>query len=261
MIKYKRIPFETIVNARDLGGFAAGEGKITRYGVILRTDCPIGVSEKDKEFLKRYNVTLSIDLRGKDETISTPSGMQGLEWHTYIHCPITEDHSIIRSGEDGKESAPPPPPPAEGNFDLGDSYVGMLEEGKAWAKKVITLIAEHPDAVMFHCFIGKDRAGLIAALLLGAVGVCDTDIMMDYSASMSCLRPKYNKMGADFLPKKRGRPDFSWGFFGSVPESMEAALCHMNEKYGGVEGYLLDCGVAPETLEKLRAKLLEDAVW
>ena len=103
MIKYKRIPFETIVNARDLGGFATKDGRITRYGAVLRTDCPIGASEKDKEFLKKYNVTLSIDLRGKDETISTPSGMKDLDWHTYIHCPITEDHSIIRSGEDGKE--------------------------------------------------------------------------------------------------------------------------------------------------------------
>ena len=82
MIKYKRIPFETIVNARDLGGFATKDGRITRYGVVMRTDCPIGVSEKDKEFLKKYNVTLSIDLRGKDETISTPSGMKGLDWHT-----------------------------------------------------------------------------------------------------------------------------------------------------------------------------------
>ncbi len=259
MTKYKRIPLETVVNTRDLGGYAAGEGKVTRYGAVIRSDCPIGISEKDKEFLKNYGVTLSIDLRGKDETISSPSGMKGLDWHTYIHCPITEEHSILRSGEDGKEKAPPPPPPAEGNFDMGDSYIGIVEEGKAWVKKVITLIAEHPGAVMFHCFIGKDRAGIMAALVLGAVGVCDTDIMMDYSASMSCLRPKYNAMGADFLPKKRGRPDFSWGFFGSVPESMEAVLCHLNEKYGGVPAYLLDCGVTEETLEKLRCKLLEDA--
>jgi protein tyrosine/serine phosphatase len=57
--------------------------------------------------------------------------------------------------------------------------------------------------VLYHCFIGKDRAGLLTALLLGACGVSDTDIMMDYSASMSCLRPKYNKMNIDFLPKKR----------------------------------------------------------
>jgi protein-tyrosine phosphatase len=114
---------------------------------------------------------------------------------------------------------------------------------------------------MFHCFIGKDRAGTIAALILGAAGVCDTDIMMDYSASMSCLRPKYMKMGTDFLPKKGGRPDFSWGFFGSVPETIETALCHLNEKYGGVVGYLKDAGVSDETIQKLRDKFIEDAEY
>ena len=120
------------------------------------------------------------------------------------------------------------------------------------------LCAEWEGGVMFHCFIGKDRAGTIAGLLLGAVGVGMTDIMMDYSASMSCLRPKYDKMGASFLPQKRGRPDYSWGFFGSVPESMECVWYYLHEKYGGYEGYLKACGVTDETLQKLRDKFLED---
>ncbi len=261
MVYYKRIPFETLVNARDLGGFSAGPGKVTKYGVFYRTDCPIGISEKDKALLRDFGVTLSLDLRGVDEVESTPSGMKDVPGHTYIHCPISEEHRILKSNDGEKKAPPPPPADLPANFDMGDSYVEILEQSKPWAKKVIGLLASWDGAAMFHCFIGKDRAGLISALVLGAAGVCDTDIMMDYSVSMSCLRPKYNKMGADFLPKKRGRPDFSWGFFGSVPESMEAALCHVNEKYGGVPGYLKDAGVSEETLEKLRAKFVEDAEY
>ena len=260
MVYYKRLPLETLVNARELGGYIAGPGKVTKYGVFYRTDCPIGISEKDKQFLLDRGVTLSIDLRGTDETVSTPSGMKDVPGHTYIHCPINEEHRIIKSG-DGERKGPPPPRELPPDFNLGDTYVGMLEEGKPWAKKVIELLANWEGTAMFHCFIGKDRAGLIAALLLGAVGVCDTDIMMDYSASMSCLRPKFNKMGVDRLPKKGGRPDFSAGFFGSVPETMETALCHLNEKYGGVPGYLKECGVSDETLEKLKAKFVEDAEY
>ncbi len=260
MVYYKRLPLETLVNARELGGYIAGPGKVTKYGVFYRTDCPIGISEKDKQFLLDRGVTLSIDLRGTDEAESTPSGMKGVPGHTYIHCPINEEHRIIKSG-DGERRGPPPPHELPPDFNLGDTYVGMLEEGKPWAKKVIELLANWDGTAMFHCFIGKDRAGLIAALLLGAVGVSDTDIMMDYSASMSCLRPKFRKMGADRLPKKGGRPDFSTGFFGSVPETMETALCHLNEKYGGVPGYLRECGVSDETLEKLKAKFVEDAEY
>ncbi len=262
MVYYKRIPMETLVNTRDLGGWSCGPGKVTKYGVFIRTDCPIGISEKDKKFLLDHGVTLSIDLRGVDEVESQPSGMKDVPGHTYIHCPISEEHRIIKSN-DGEKKAAPPPPPRElpKDFNFGDTYVEMLETGKPWAKKVFELCANWEGTVMFHCFIGKDRAGTIAALLLGAAGVCDTDIMMDYSASMSCLRPKYNKMGSDFLPKKGGRPDFSWGFFGSVPETMETALCHLNEKYGGVVGYLKDAGVSDESIAKLRAKFVEDAEY
>ena len=262
MVYYKRIPMETLVNTRDLGGWSVGPGKVTKYGVFIRTDCPIGISEKDKKFLLDHGVTLSIDLRGVDEVESQPSGMKDVPGHTYIHCPISEEHRIIKSNDGDKKDAPPPPPrELPKDFNFGDTYVEMLETGKPWAKKVFELCANWEGTVMFHCFIGKDRAGTIAALLLGAAGVCDTDIMMDYSASMSCLRPKYLKMGTEFLPKKGGRPDFSWGFFGSVPETMETALCHLNEKYGGVVGYLKDAGVSDETIQKLRDKFIEDAEY
>ena len=256
MVYYKRIPLETLVNTRDMGGFPAGPGKVTKYGVFVRTDCPIGISENDKQYLLKYGVTLSVDLRGVNEQKATPSGMNGVPGHTYVHCPITEEHEIIKSGPDGKRAPLAAPGP---DFDLADSYIEMLETGKPWAKKVIELLTNWDGVAMFHCYIGKDRAGLIAALLLGAVGVCDTDIMMDYSASMSCLRPKYEKMTKMHVPiGKRGRPNYSWAFFGSVPETMETAICHMKENYGGIVGYLKAAGVSDETLEKLRAKFVED---
>ncbi|NLL38835.1 MAG: tyrosine-protein phosphatase [Clostridiales bacterium] len=256
MVKYKRIPMETLVNVRDLGGYAAKDGKITKYGQFLRSDCPIGISEKDILFLKEYGVTLSIDLRGVDEVESTPSDLAGLEGHTYRHCPISREHSVLKS-KDEKNRAQESVPPGE-NFDLGDSYIEIAETAKPWVKQVFELCAEWDGGVLFHCFIGKDRVGIISAILLGACGVSAPDIMMDYSASMSCLRPKYNTMNTDFLPQKRGRPDYSWGFFGSVPESMEALLCHLNEKYGDIPGYLKDCGVTEDLINMLREKLLED---
>lgn len=256
MVKYKRIPMETLVNVRDLGGYAAPEGKIVRYGCFLRAECPAGLSEKDLRFLKDYGITLSLDLRGVDEAAALPSSLKEAPDHTYIHCPISQEHSILHG--DSETASVPPPPPQE-NFDLGDSYIDIAETAKHWVKRVFELCTDWDGGVLFHCFVGKDRAGIIAAMLLGACGVCDTDILMDYSASMSCLRPKYDRMAPDFLPRKRGRPDYSWGFFGSVPESMEALLCHIYEKYGGIPAYLKVCGISGDTIEKLRGKLLEAA--
>ena len=257
MVNYKRIPMETLVNVRDLGGWPASDGKMTKYGVFLRTDCPIGITENDIRFLKDYGITMSIDLRGIDEVTFAPSGLSCIPGHTYIHCPVSEEHSIIKSGEGDAPKLPPSPP--QENFDLGDSYIEIAETAKPWVKRVFELCAGWDGGVMYHCFIGKDRAGIMTALLLGACGVSDTDILMDYSASMRCLRPTYPTMAGGLLPKKRERPDYSWGFFGSVPESMEALLCHLSDKYGGVTGYLKACGISEKIIESLQYKLLEKA--
>ncbi len=258
--KYKRIPLETMVNVRDLGGYAAMDGTVVRYGKFLRGDCPAGISESDIRFLKEYGITLSIDLRGCDETEKIPSGLKGIEGHTYKHCPILVGQPILHSGRgenSGQANRPHEQLKAEDNFDLGDSYIDIAENAKSWVKQVIELCAYWDGGVIYHCFLGKDRAGIISALLLGACGVCDTDIIMDYCASMICLRRKYESMNPEFLPKIRGRPDYKWGFFGSVPESMDALLCHLTERYGGVAGYLIDCGVSAKAVDALRYKLLE----
>ena len=130
MVKYRRLPLEKLVNARDLGGYAAAGGKITKYGVFLRTDCPVEISEKDWQYLKDYGVTMSIDLRGNDEAANSPSALADVPGHTYVHLSITGEHSVIRSGEKRPEF---PKEPVKDNFDLGDAYVGFLKEGREWA--------------------------------------------------------------------------------------------------------------------------------
>ena len=92
MFKYRRLPLEKLVNARDLGGYAAAGGKITKYGVFLRTDCPVEISEKDWQYLKDYGVTMSIDLRGNDEAADSPSALADVPGHTYVHLSITGEH-------------------------------------------------------------------------------------------------------------------------------------------------------------------------
>ncbi|NLO47422.1 MAG: tyrosine-protein phosphatase [Clostridiales bacterium] len=261
MIKYKRVPLETMVNVRDLGGYAAMDGRVTRYGKFLRADCPIGISENDIRFLKEYGISLSIDLRGSDETLKMPSGLNGTQGHTYRHCPAMIDRPtphIIRSADKTAKNGSKASLTAEDNFDLGDSYIDIAESAKIWIKQVFELCAGWEGGVIYHCYLGKDRAGIISAMLLGVCGVTETDIIMDYCASMVCLRPKYERMNPVFLPTIRERPDYKWGFFGSVPESMEALLRHITEKYGSVSSYLTDCGVTDKAINRLKDKLLEE---
>jgi protein-tyrosine phosphatase len=260
MTCYKRLPLETLVNARDLGGFPTKDGRVTKYGVFIRSEVPKALSEGDLSFLRKYGVSLSLDFRGTQEIKNLPSKLEGLEDIKYLPCPMMNEDAAKASKRE--EHAPPPGGVSKSLFDINwvPVYTAILEAGKDWVRRVLTLAADWEGVVHYHCFTGKDRTGLFTALLLGLCGVDYNDIMWDYSLSMTCLRPFYEKMDTGILfTKEDGSPDFTRGFYCTSPETMFEVLGYLDKNYGGVEGYVRACGVETETIEKLRAKLTEEA--
>ncbi len=140
---------------------------------------------------------------------------------------------------------------------LGDSYIDIAENAKSWVKQVIELCAYWDGGVIYHCFLGKDRAGINFSTASWRLRRLRYGYNHGLLPSMICLRRKYESMNPEFLPKNPRASDYKWGFFGSVPESMDALLCHLTERYGGVAGYLIDCGVSAKAVDALRYKLLE----
>ena len=262
MTHYKRLPLETLSNARDLGGFPA-EGGVTRYGVFVRSEVPKALSEKDIRFLRDYGVTMSLDFRGANESASLPSTLRELPGFRYELCSMYDTEVAKASGGGEAKEMPKlePAKPGEPSFfdmDWVPVYIDITEKGKAWVKRNFELAAECEGCMLYHCFTGKDRTGVFTALLLGVCGVSKIDIIADYSLSMSCLRPFYDALpGGPYFVDSEGRPDYSRGFYRTAPETMERVVEYWEQNYGSITDYVRACGVSEAVIERIREKLIE----
>jgi len=120
----------------------------------------------------------------------------------------------------------------------------------------VRAVADAPaGGVLLHCHAGKDRTGVVVALLLGLVGVPDTEIAADYAASEDRLWPLYYRMEAEAAsdPVKlagiqRQKPI-------ALPETMQSVLDHLHTRYASVSSYLLTAGLTEDELGRIRHRL------
>ena len=246
---YRTLPLHGLVNARELGGYPAAGG-VTKFGRFIRHEIPVGLTEADIAFLKDYGVTTSIDLRSARETVRHRSELADVPWINYVNCPIGKKQ--VESGSAMK---------IESFVSWGVFYTQMAEESSEWVGRTLTLMAEAKGAVMFNCTTGKDRTGIISAMLLGLAGVSDEDIIADYAVSQIYMRGKYALL-METLPPIKTEDGENWDytldhpFFKTSPDNMAELLRYIREGYGNIEGFIKKCGIPPETVEKLREKLL-----
>lgn len=253
----RRLPLTGLKNARELGGFPTKDGKVTRYGQFIRTELPRKLTEGDLDYLRRYGVTVSVDLRGKPETEHLVSMLRGVDWCRYVHEPVFNEQ--VAMGDQSEERKEPPLP---GPFiEWGKLYITMIEQHKDWTRRVLSLAAEVEGVMQYHCTTGKDRTGILTALLLSIARVPEEDIIADYCVSQVYMRPVYEELTRLMPPllKENGEavmPDLDSPFFLTSPSNMRQLLEHLNEKYGSVEQYVLDCGVTQEAVDAIRRKLV-----
>jgi protein-tyrosine phosphatase len=139
---------------------------------------------------------------------------------------------------------------------LANDYKGMIDRYQSTIAEILTVIASAPPGgVLIHCMAGKDRTGIIAAFLLSLVGVPNEIIAADYAMTSECLRP----MDEDWLengPGERAERERSQARVKARDEVMLEVLAHVDERYGGVEAYLLEAGVTAADIQRLRERLL-----
>ncbi len=242
----RKLPLVGLHNARELGGWYTPEG-VTKYGVFLRTDLHEQVTEEDLAFLRDYGVTMDVDLRNASELKRTPDPLREKPWCEYVHMPTVEENPDQEV--DPSKFIPDP------NFSMAKVYVRMADERKNWVRGVFEAFGRCEGAAMFHCTMGKDRTGIITALLLGNCGVSNEDIIADYCVTQVYLGRIIEIYQVKWASEDRDREKVK-SMFGTPPENMETLLKHLNEKYGGIPAYLRACGVSDELAAKLKARLL-----
>jgi protein tyrosine/serine phosphatase len=139
---------------------------------------------------------------------------------------------------------------------LADRYFLMAEFAAEPIARVVSTLAESDAPAVFHCAAGKDRTGVISAILLGILGVRDEVIVMDYAASQDQLdaivdrlmqTEGYQEMFEQLPPDT----------LHAEPDTMVSLLDRVREKYGDMDGYAREIGISERTIDRLRARLLD----
>jgi hypothetical protein len=145
--------------------------------------------------------------------------------------------------------------PASDVASLAEDYMKMLDRFGPRLAAIMKAIARAPEGgVLVHCHAGKDRTGLVTALLLEMARVERETIAADYALSQECLRPSTEEWLANG-PGERTERERAVEWFAPRAEVMLAVLEYLDQRYGSVETYLLGSGVAKEDIVRLRRRL------
>jgi protein-tyrosine phosphatase len=239
----RRLAWEGCLNVRDLGGYPAANGRETRWGAVVRSDNLSPLTEAGRNALRDYGIGSIIDLRMPDELEQLPS-------------PFAEPEEPGIAYTNVSFIDPAVPPPDEFTT-LANSYAGMLDRFQPAVCEIMRTIAGAPEGgVLVHCHAGKDRTGLVCALLLELAGVDRKTVGADYAQSEEYLRPRVEEWLENRPPDERAEREKELSKYSPRAEVMVEVLDRLDQRYGGVESYLLQAGVAPQEIARLRARLL-----
>jgi protein-tyrosine phosphatase len=235
-------------NFRDLGGYPTAGGRVTRWGRLFRSDTLHELTAADVGVLRSLGLATIVDLRTPRELDRTGRGPMASEPVAYRHL------SVIREGEGEAMAAP-----AQPGEELSARYLWYLESGREPLVGALSLVAD-PDhlPLVFHCAAGKDRTGVLAALVLDILGVDPEIIVADYVVTAGRMELILARYRADpgLAAAISKAPAYR---FGVEADTMERFLAALHERYGGARAWAAASGVDIAALDRLADLLLEPA--
>jgi protein-tyrosine phosphatase len=233
----RAVDFPDLLNVRDLGGCPTTDGAETRWRSLLRADDLAQLTPQGLRAFADYGICTILDLRWPEESRRYPCPVTTTSPHVqYEHIPLltpTEDEWRLRSREPAKELW----------------KCAVLEHARAELRDVLAFIAAaRPGPLLFHCVAGKDRTGLLAALLLALADVQPQAIAADYALSAQMLREGYLRRYPD-IESTRILEALR------CPEEGVYNMLSFLETAGGVLAYLAQLGLSQAEIARLRARL------
>ena len=236
----RHIEFTGLHNFRDVGGYRAADGRTVRWGRLYRSDSLSKLQGTDWERFRALDVRTVIDLRYPFEIAARGRVPDGV--HAYHNLSI----------EHRPYDQPSLGPDVETASYLAERYAEVVLDGTAEIRRVLELIAHGDNApVVVHCASGKDRTGIVAALVLTALGVSDEDIVADFALTGLATA----RLVADWTSEHPQRTSW-WPGYGQAPaELMRLFLRYLAIQYGSAWQYVTEV-LGSEHIEAMRGHLL-----
>jgi protein-tyrosine phosphatase len=242
----REIPLDGCFNFRDLGGYSTEDGRVVRWRTLFRSDGLHRLSGADLDHLRQLGVATVIDLRTAEELEVRGRVEDICEGMSFYHLPVLDalpDASVTDQWRDPVV--------------LGRHYAEMAEHGAGAIADALAVLTD-PSAypAVFHCAAGKDRTGILAALVLGLIGVSDDTIVADYAASAPAMERMLEHLLEAYPDGRSELERRASVMLASEPAAMHEFLATLRRQYGSLEGFVESIGVKSAT-EYLRSALLE----
>ena len=234
-------------NFRDFGGYTTSDGNEVSSGILFRSGSIDRVIESEAQRIQsELSIETIIDLRHPDELQDNDTRGPLVDL-----VPTRHMFSIINPKKTLLENR------AEldilyGIGQSGPRYFAMLEASEPlWKQIVQTLINPDSYPILAHCTAGKDRTGIIAALLLDLAGVDQNTISIDYEMSSASVDQLFNYLVESGRPPE-GDVEVIKSRMLSPRKYMDDLLILLHETYGGAEGYIKNLGFSDTDISTIK---------
>ncbi|MGB3307032.1 MAG: tyrosine-protein phosphatase [Thermomicrobiales bacterium] len=230
------LQLEGAANFRDVGGLPTSDGGFVRRGRIFRSDVLYRLTERDTVALRPLGIRTVIDLRSPDEVHHYPESPLKVAGLRHFNVPIVSE--VFSATES-----------------VAEDYLILLRSAREGFRTIFGHLANDHYPLVINCFAGKDRTGLTSALILGALGVQNGEIVADYALSERHMvrLMDIHRMAEDRSVDTGPLPNWLAG----ASATMEATLLAISDEWGSVRGYLDSIGVPAEELQQMRETLVE----
>lgn len=226
MRNYKRLPFKNLYNCRDLGGYECKDNGYFDFHKLYRSDNPANLTDDEWKLIDKMNVKTIIDLRSLDEqkdiAYTTPSGIEKISFPLQKNMKIKFSQML-----DITDMATV----GFGNSVI-DGYNNTVEKGPELCAEVLNIIGDrlNKGALMYHCTAGKDRTGVLTALIYLICGVSSVDIVADYqvTATYNKNNPLFDTIPEVMKPFMNSNPQNMFDFINSFYDKNYMELLYQN---------------------------------